>query len=92
MDDKLKNMNELEKEYKEHIGTLEKQCYVDNDDIVINVADEYRVPLSSCPTQEAILGWVRQLTEKTWITVPLIRRFVDTAAEHHKIKIQTPVI
>jgi hypothetical protein len=88
-DDKLMNMDELQKRYQKHIRALEEQCYVDGDDIVINVADEYRVPLSGCSTPEEILAWVRHLTEKNWATVPVIRRFVDIAAQRNGIKIQT---
>jgi hypothetical protein len=84
--DELMSMDELEKQYKEHRRALEKQCYVDGEDIVINLADEYCVPLSRCSTPEAILGWVQHLAEKTWITVPVIERFIQLATQHHGIK------
>jgi hypothetical protein len=85
--DPFMTIKDLEKAYKEDIEVLSKQCYMDGQDIVIDIADEYRVPLSRCSTPEAILGWVGQLTEKTWITVPVIRRFVQLATRHHDIKI-----
>jgi hypothetical protein len=85
--DEFMSMDDLEKVYREHERDLSEKCYMDGEDIVINLADEYRVALSRCSTPAAILGWVDQLTQKTWITVPVIQRFVQLATEHHRITI-----
>ena len=89
------NLWEMEEKFKKHVQALEKQCYVEGEDIVIKLPDEvtdddYRVRLDRCSTPEAILAWVHHLAEKKWVTVPVIERFVEVATEHHGIKIQTP--
>ena len=68
------SMDELIEEAKAYQKILEKQCYIENDHIVINVNYEYSVSLERCSTPEAILGWVVQLSHKEWINRHLIGR------------------
>jgi hypothetical protein len=93
--DDLKSIYEMEEAFREHVRALDKQCHLEGEDIVLKLPEgssdeDYRAPLDRCSTPEAILGWVRDLTEKKWITVPVIHRFVQLATQHHGIKIQTP--
>lgn len=41
----------------------------------------YEVDLDLCRRHEDILAWVMQLCDKSWITPPMIRRFVLLATE-----------
>ncbi|EOM1107950.1 hypothetical protein IMR62_004782, partial [Escherichia coli] len=51
----------------------------------INVAYEYNIPLSTCSTHQQILNWVWHLTEKTWMTQNVTRRFIEVACGYHKL-------
>jgi hypothetical protein len=88
-------IEEMEKKYREYVQALEKLIHVDGEYIVMKLPegstdDDYSVHLDRCSTPEAILAWVRSLSEKTWITVPVIHEFVRLATEHHGIKVQIP--
>lgn len=67
-------------------GTLYKKIYVVDEHIVINVVSEYNIPLISCSTPQGILRLVHHLTEKTWMTTELIRRFIEVACKHSNIE------
>ena len=54
---------------------LSKQCYIDDDYVVLDEG-RYQIRVNRCATPEAILGWVYHLGEKTWVTAPILRRFV----------------
>jgi hypothetical protein len=87
-------IEEMEKKYIEYVQALEKLIHVEGEDILFKLPEgstdnNYRVGLDRCSTPEAILAWVRHLTEKKWMTVPVIHRFVELATEHHGINIQT---
>ena len=49
--------------------------------------DRYGVPLDRVSKPEAILGCVDHLAGKCWMTVEMLRSFVQTAAHHHGLKI-----
>lgn len=70
---------------------IDKKIYVIEGHIVINVLgnveSEYNIPLIGCSTPQGILGWVRHLTEKTWMTPKLVRRFIDVACKQSNIDI-----
>jgi hypothetical protein len=74
-------------DYKKHMEELEKTVSVKEDHIVINVHYEYNIAISSCDTYERILGWVYHLTEKTWISRDVLRRFIQVACHESKIVI-----
>lgn len=75
------------KEMIKGLEELDKQIYVIEDHIVINVNNEYNIPLIGCSTPLGILRWVRHLTEKTWMTNKLMRRFIDVACKQSKIDV-----
>ncbi|MBH2651818.1 hypothetical protein I5P77_00015 [Serratia ureilytica] len=63
----------------EDARVLAEQVKVVDDYIVINVSYEYNIPLISCQTAEGVLDWVWHLTEKTWMTNEVMRRFIEIA-------------
>lgn len=66
--------------------TLSEQVQIIEGHIVINVAYEYNISLDSCSTHQQILNWVWHLTEKTWMTQKVTRRFIEVACCHHKLE------
>lgn len=70
--------------------TLRRQIYVEDGHIVINISYEYNIPLSGCDTPERILHWVWHLTEKTWMTQEVSRRFIELAC--HENGLPRPVM
>lgn len=66
---------------------ISKQCYIEDDQIIMNVNYEYVIELNRCSTPEEILGWVEHLCSKGWITLKVIRRFVNLASNAHNIAI-----
>ena len=58
---------------------LAKQVYVSEGFLTIDVEYEYNIEIARCNTPEKILAWVLHLSEKTWMTVEIMERFVQTA-------------
>jgi hypothetical protein len=80
-------MEELGKEYSDHVRQMHEQCSLDGEAVVFHIADDYRILLSRCDTAEKLLGWIVHLTEKKWMTVPLLRHFIRLVSEHHGIDV-----
>ena len=72
MDDKL----------KDYLEDLENKVYIRGDDIIVNVEYEYEIPIADCKSYERILHWAWHLTEKTWMTTDILRRFIEVAAHN----------
>jgi len=62
---------------------LEKQCYIEDGYIVLNVRVHYDIELSRCDTKAKVLHWVMHLGGKNWATLPLLRRFAELACSYH---------
>lgn len=60
--------------------------YIKDGFIVIHVVNEYPIALSRCNTPEKLLHWVWHLTEKTWMTNDVLRRFIELACDENAIK------
>lgn len=69
------------------IKSEDKQIEVKEDHIVINVVYEYNIPLNRCRNYTEILGWVLHLSEKTWVTSKLLRRFIHVALKANELKV-----
>ena len=72
---------------------LDKQVQVKEGHIVLNSTPEneqadYNIELSRCDSPEKLLGWIRHLTEKTWLTMDMLDRFISVASAENKIEIQ----
>ena len=76
----------ITEDFKEREGKLQQQVSVKENHIVINVSYEYNIALSRCDTAEKLLHWVWHLTEKTWITNDVMRRFIEVACRENKIE------
>lgn len=42
----------------------------------------YSIPISRCTERDDILCWLRQLSEKTWVTTLVIEDFVKAMIQH----------
>lgn len=68
-----------------HREKMERIVCVKEGHIVIDLFElcdapsEYNIPLQKCTTSTQILGWVQHLSEKTWLTNDVLRRFVTLA-------------
>lgn len=80
-------MNLAEKMKKQE-ETLQKQVFLADGHIVINVSYEYNIELSRCNTPEKLLHWVWHLTEKTWMTNDVMRRFIEVACRENNIEME----
>ncbi len=64
--------------------------------IVLNATPEneladYNIALSRCDTPEKLLGWIRHLSKKTWLTMDMLDRFISEACHENKVEIQHDV-
>jgi hypothetical protein len=67
---------------QERDALLAEQVKIVDDYIIINVCYEYPISLDTCTTHEGILHWAWHLTEKTWMTNEVLRRFIELACRH----------
>lgn len=75
----------ISKTAEEQEEVLRQQVFVADNHIVINVCVEYNIALSRCNTPEKILSWVWHLTEKTWMTNKVMRRFIELACSENRV-------
>ena len=61
---------------EEHIKMV---IYVANGHLILNIAYKYEIELSRLDTQEKILGWVIHLSEKNWMNLRYMHRFIELA-------------
>lgn len=78
----------LAEKMKEQEKMLQKQVSVSDGHIVINVSYEYNIELSRCNTPAKLLHWIWHLTEKTWMTNDVMRRFIEVACRENNIKME----
>lgn len=86
----IKDLDELWEEMLAHDEQLAQQVSIQDGYLVINVEYEYPIELARCDTHAKILAWVIQLSDKTWITPDVIRRFVYLAIQHHGLELSQP--
>lgn len=77
-------MNLVEKMHSRR-EALEKQVYVEDGHIVINVSYEYNTALNRYDSAEKLLHWIWYLTEKNWMTNGVMRRFIEVACKENNI-------
>jgi len=84
----IKSMAELEEEYIRHVAELNRVCRIDNGYIILKIGevDAYEIEISRCDTCEKIVWWVYQLSEKDWMTLAVLRHFIDLACSYHGLK------
>ena len=80
---KVTKMEDMLEKWIAKDDELSKKVYIDGEHICINVKYEYPIELSRRDTPEKLLSWVFQLSEKTWMTNDVMRRFVAMAASEH---------
>lgn len=74
------DMNGVAEAIVEHHEKMKKTVYIEDDHYVINVKYEYNIPRANCSTQEQLLGWVAHLTEKNWMSIDVMRYFMQVVS------------
>lgn len=46
----------------------------------------YDIPIAECTERDDILRWVRQLSEKSWVTKRVIEDFVNVMIQHFDVR------
>lgn len=64
--------------------TTEDGCFCVHDPE--QYASTYDIPISECEDRDELLRWVRQLTDKRWVTLLVIHDFVRAAIRHFEVK------
>lgn len=90
MTDHIKTPEELLEEYHAWQEELDKIVRVEDGFIVINVHYKYNIEISRCDTYEKIVGWVLQLSEKTWMTKDVLEHFVKKALQASQLATPHP--
>lgn len=85
---KILDADEMFEKWKAREEELAKLVYVEDGHIVINVHYEYNVALNRCDTPEKLAAWAYHLTEKTWMTTEVMRRFMEVAMAEHGFHLQ----
>jgi hypothetical protein len=75
--------------YTEEESVLQKQIYVEDSILIVNVEYVYEIELSRITDYGQILGWVNHLCEKTWMNPTLIRRFISVACKANNLQLQS---
>jgi hypothetical protein len=70
----------------EEMAEEAKKIYVEDKSLVLNVVYPYEILLTRANTPEKILGWVRQLSGKTWMNGERLARFTLLAFEQIGVK------
>jgi len=55
--------------------------------IVINMGFEYNISLKTISSEKDVLKWAHHLCEKTWLTIPVLRRFIEVAMSETGLKL-----
>lgn len=82
-----KDMKDMFDRVVEHHEQMKKMVYIADDHYVINVKYEYNIPRAECSTKEQLLQWVAHLTEKTWMSVEVMRYFMQVVSADQGFKL-----
>lgn len=64
-------------------------CWLEDGFVVLRTSGaDYDIPLARCTNAEHLLGWVYQLSQKTWVTVPQLNRFITIVSQKQNISIR----
>jgi len=66
---------------------LKRQCYIDDDCIILNVDYRYGIELDRCNTPTKLLHWTHHLLGKSWMDSTLISYFIETINSYYKFNI-----
>jgi hypothetical protein len=83
----MSSHDEIREKYTSRQEELERIVSIQGDHIVINVCYEYNISLSECTTHEQILRWVYHLCGKTWMTPPVLERFIAVACRANELEL-----
>ncbi|MEX9792216.1 hypothetical protein [Morganella morganii] len=79
-------------EAKAKYEKLSKILTVDGNYFVFRLSDDeinnYEINIEACNTAEKLISWVYHLTEKQWMTVDLLRYFIQVASKKSNINIR----
>jgi hypothetical protein len=69
---------------------LSNAVTIDSTHIIIQIPgdhldSEYEISLEACKSAEQLVGWIFQLSEKSWVTKDLLRRFIEVVSYRLRI-------
>ena len=78
-------MAELEENYRRHLAEMDCVCCIEGSHIIFKPSDvgKFEIALSRCDTYEKVVWWTFHLTEKKWMTIPVLRHFIRLVCSHH---------
>ncbi|HZU36305.1 MAG TPA: hypothetical protein VFA18_10370 [Gemmataceae bacterium] len=76
---------ELLAKAQEAEAKLAKRIQADEEGIVLD--GHYEIAWDRIDNLAKLTAWIHHLTHKQWITVAMLRRIMDLAAEHHGLNI-----
>lgn len=82
---KIMNATDVFDVVREHREEMAKKLYIADDNYVINIRYEYNIPRSECSTIPELLHWVHHITEKTWMEIPVLRKFIELVKADQKL-------
>lgn len=75
------NFEEVSENYRKKQILLNKQCYIEDGYLILNVRYEYDIALGRCDTHQKVLEWVLHLSGKNWFSMDLMQKFIRVANE-----------
>lgn len=60
---------------------------ISDDQKWVTLAGDYDIELARIKTERDLLAWVLQITEKSWVTVPMVRAFIGVVKEAKGFKL-----
>ena len=84
----IKSMAEGEADYRKYVAEIDRLCRIDSGNIIFQTGEggEYEIALSSCDTYQKIVWCAFHLSEKNWMTVPVLRHFIRLACSYHGLQ------
>lgn len=68
-----------------------EQVYIEDNWIIVNVVYPYEIHFERCDTPAQILNWVRQLSQKRWVTAKILNDFTQLAFKRIGIELKVNV-
>lgn len=74
----------LEEMNRPRLVTVEAECFDVHDPE--QYGSVYSIPIALCTERDDILKWLRQLSEKSWVTMQVIEDFSRAMIHHFGVK------
>jgi len=76
---------ELNEAAAAELKRLERLVRIEDGHIIFSKQQDYCVSLDRVGDEAAILRWAHHLAGKPWMTLPVLRHFIQLCCKHHHI-------